>query len=119
MSDFYETLMASLARPRAVQPDQPPAAPSPPPEPSSRQPRYKTILQTVAAQHGVSVVDLRGPSRVKKIAVARFEAAYRLRVDLALSFPKIGQILGGRHHTTIMHAVEQHAARLEATGGPS
>ncbi|KKQ32956.1 MAG: Chromosomal replication initiator protein DnaA [Candidatus Levybacteria bacterium GW2011_GWA2_37_36] len=38
---------------------------------------------------------------------ARQIAMYILKQDLALSFVEIGNILGGRDHTTIMHGVKK------------
>jgi chromosomal replication initiation ATPase DnaA len=50
--------------------------------------------------------DLTGPSRVRVVNEARQAVAYALRQHCpALSYDQIGQILGGRNHTTIMHAV--------------
>jgi len=41
------------------------------------------------------------------VALARHIAAYLLRRELELPLQQVGQILGGRDHTTIMHAEEK------------
>jgi chromosomal replication initiation ATPase DnaA len=68
------------------------------------------ILRQVARKHGVTLSEMLGPSRKRFIAHARFEAAYRLRTECRMSLPQIGRRLGGKDHTTIIHALRQHAA---------
>lgn len=60
------------------------------------------ILAAVAAESGVSVEDIKGPSRLSVIVSARRIAARRLR-EAGLSYPAIGRFLGGRHHTSAMY----------------
>jgi hypothetical protein len=58
--------------------------------------------------------DLNGPrqGRGNPIVEARWFAMWRCRTELGLSFPRIGEYFGGRHHTSAMHAVRQvEAAR--------
>lgn len=62
------------------------------------------ILGQVAADHDISIVDLLGTGR--DTATARRDAAHRL-ADLGLSSSTIGAALGGRDHTTILHALTQ------------
>lgn len=65
------------------------------------------ILNVVAGGCGVSVLDILGDSKAADHIKARHLAAYFLRTKAGLSFPKIGQALGGRHHATIMHSMER------------
>ena len=52
--------------------------------------------------------ELRGPSRARRIAHARFAVAWALRQhDPDCSFATIGALLGGRDHTTILYAIER------------
>ena len=65
------------------------------------------ILEAVAESEGVDVNDLLGQNRSAKIARPRQMAMYLLRVVNEISFPQIGELLGGRDHTTVMYAVEK------------
>jgi len=65
------------------------------------------ILEKVARFYNISTDSLLGPKRNKEFVLPRQIGAYLLREELNLSFPKIGEELGGRDHTTIMHACEK------------
>lgn len=75
----------------------------------------KRELAEVCQQRGVDMDMLTGRRRTRPISLARHEAMYRLR-RLGLSYPRIGQILGGRDHSTVIHGIRQHCLRngLEA-----
>ncbi len=62
------------------------------------------IMTETAAYFGVTLDDLVGSSRSRLLVTARQMAMYLTRELTALSLPKIGQIFGGRDHTTVMHA---------------
>lgn len=69
------------------------------------------ILEAVAQEFNLSVSELKGPRRTRRISVPRQMAMYLLRDVAQLSFPQIGEFLGGRDHTTVMHG----AAKIEKT----
>ena len=54
-----------------------------------------------------------GQKRNKELVYPRQVAAYLMREELCLSFPKIGKELGGKDHTTIMHACNKICSGLE------
>lgn len=63
------------------------------------------ILQIVREVTGITHAELRSPRRSRKLAWPRHLACWllcKLRPDLSL--PQIGHLMGGRDHTTIMHA---------------
>lgn len=62
------------------------------------------IISRTAEYFDLSVDDLYGPSRTQQIATARQIAMYLCRELTPLSLPKIGQLFGGRDHTTVMYA---------------
>ena len=68
------------------------------------------IIRQVCKKHGVSRDALTGPARRKPIMAARHEAAFRIVLELGLSSPQAGRMLGGRDHTTILSSVRRHAA---------
>jgi chromosomal replication initiator protein len=62
------------------------------------------IINHTADYFKLSVDDLYGASRSQAIATARQIAMYLCRELTNLSLPKIGQLFGGRDHTTVMYA---------------
>lgn len=62
------------------------------------------IVSVVANYFDVSVDDLYGQSRTQDIAFARQIAMYLCRDLTPLSLPKIGQLFGGRDHSTVIYA---------------
>lgn len=70
------------------------------------------ILAEVAAKHGLRVADLKGPCRERRYVYPRHEAMWALRQRTRLSLPQIGNILGGRDHTTVLYGVRKHAERM-------
>jgi len=62
------------------------------------------IMNAVAAYYKISVDELTGKSRQQAIANARQIAMYLCREMTTLSLPKVGQLFGGKDHTTVMYA---------------
>jgi chromosomal replication initiator protein len=71
------------------------------------------ILQVVARHYSLDEAELVGRSRRKEIAQARQMVMYLAREETNASLPKIGQSLGGRDHTTVMHGIEKIASQIE------
>lgn len=63
-----------------------------------------TILNTVAEHFHIKKEDILSKSRKKDIAVPRQITMYLIREELKLTFPNIGESLGGKDHSTVMHA---------------
>lgn len=64
----------------------------------------RDILSVVGKFYDISLDEMLGKSREKKVSFPRQIAMYLMRNELQLSFPAIGQELGGRDHTTAIHA---------------
>jgi chromosomal replication initiator protein len=62
------------------------------------------IITNTAEYFKLTVEDLYGSSRSQAVATARQIAMYLCRELTNLSLPKIGQLFGGRDHTTVMYA---------------
>ena len=67
----------------------------------------QNIIRSVADFYGISPADLIKRSRKKEIVRPRQIAMFLLREEVKLSFPEIGQKLGGRDHSTVIHAYEK------------
>lgn len=65
------------------------------------------IMKTVADFYGITQIDLMKRSRKKEIVRPRQICMYLLREESRSSFPEIGQKLGGRDHSTVIHACEK------------
>ncbi len=62
------------------------------------------IIDAASEFFTVSVADLLGQSREKKFSYPRQIIMHLMRKELNMSYPAIGHELGGRDHTTAMHA---------------
>ena len=67
----------------------------------------QAILKSVVEFYNISSNDLLKRSRKKEIVRPRQIAMFLLREETKLSFPEIGQKLGGRDHSTVIHAYEK------------
>lgn len=65
------------------------------------------IIKSVADFFEIPVNDLINRSRKKEVVEPRQIAMYLLREILKLSYPHIGEKLGKRDHTTVIHACEK------------
>lgn len=67
----------------------------------------KHLLDIVTEFYSISETDLLGASRKKALVVPRQIVMFLMREELRKSFPQIGEELGGRDHTTAMHAYDK------------
>ena len=71
------------------------------------------IIELVAREWQTTVEALLGRDRSQKIAQPRQVAMYLLRKETDASLPQIGEVLGGRDHTTVMYAIDKIASDIE------
>ena len=71
------------------------------------------IIKAVAEYFSVSEADILSQRRNREIAQARQMAMYLIREQTQLSTTRIGDLFGGRDHTTVMHACEKIADLAE------
>ena len=71
------------------------------------------IIELVAREWQTTVDALLGRDRSHKIAQPRQVAMYLLRKETDASLPQIGEVLGGRDHTTVMYAIEKISNEIE------
>lgn len=71
------------------------------------------VLGAVAAYYNLELADLTGRSRNKEVVVPRQMAMYLLREETGASLPQIGDLLGGRDHTTVMYAHDKMTDLIE------
>ena len=73
----------------------------------------ETIMEIVAQECGVSVGDIVGRSRKREKVDARHIFCAILKEHFGYKLEKIGQLVDGRDHTTIIHAVTMYKERLK------
>ncbi len=64
----------------------------------------KELIEEVIKYYDIPMIDIVGKSREKRFAFPRQVIMFLMREELRLSYPSIGEELGGRDHTTAMHA---------------
>ncbi|HWQ13352.1 MAG TPA: chromosomal replication initiator protein DnaA [Roseiflexaceae bacterium] len=70
------------------------------------------IVREVAEFYGVDMRAMQGRGRSRNIVVPRQVAMYLLREETESSLVDIGQLLGGRDHTTVMYGCEKITEEL-------
>lgn len=84
-----------------------------------RQPRPALISQGLinaycaiaTEKYGITLDDLRGNSRKKEVVCLRHYLMTILKENTLLSLKEIGQLLGGRDHSTVIHAIHETRSR--------
>ena len=65
------------------------------------------VLSEVSSYFGLTAEDLCSKKRTAEIAMARQIAMYAIREMAAVSLTQIGDVFGGRDHTTVMHSIHK------------
>ena len=73
----------------------------------AKQITFESITQAVAAHYNIKIEELFNKKRTQNIAYPRQIAMYLCRETADLSYPRIGELFGGRDHTTVIHAFEK------------
>ncbi|MDE2025782.1 MAG: chromosomal replication initiator protein DnaA [Patescibacteria group bacterium] len=71
------------------------------------------IIDSACRYYNIKPTQLKGPKRDASLVRARQITMYLLKKELGLTFVEIGNVLGGRDHTTVMHGVEKVEIMLE------
>ena len=93
-----ETLGASITRPREII-------------------TVDAIIKQVASYYGVKPADIKSERRHKSVATPRAVAMYLARHHTKDSFPDLGRVFGGKHHTTVISAVQKIELRMKDDPG--
>jgi chromosomal replication initiator protein len=71
------------------------------------------VISAVANFYRIEQEVLIRRGRSKDVAFARQMAMYLAREETGASLPQIGEVLGGRDHTTVMYGWEKIASQIE------
>lgn len=69
--------------------------------------RPEDVVKSICEFYQIKPTQLKGSKRDAKLVRARQACMYVLKKESGLTFSEIGNLLGGRDHTTIMHGVEK------------
>jgi chromosomal replication initiator protein len=72
------------------------------------------VVKTVANFYGVEEASIYEKTRRKEVVRPRQVIMYILREDFRISFPTIGDKMGGRDHTTVIHSCEKIKGNLRS-----
>ncbi|HPY08752.1 MAG: chromosomal replication initiator protein DnaA [Patescibacteria group bacterium] len=82
----------------------------------SRSMSPKDIIEAVSRFYNISSKDIISGGRKKELVWPRQIAIYLIREELNTSYPTIGHELGGRDHTTAMHAYNKISTEIKERG---
>ena len=75
------------------------------------------IMRTVSDYYGLSLSELTGATRKREVTVPRQIAMYLTREMTGMSLPQIGNVFGGRDHTTVLHSCKTVETNTRANAG--
>lgn len=81
------------------------------PQHDSLEPKH--VVDVVASSFGIAPERLMSRSRTREVALPRQVVMYLLREEANVSLPQIGEVMGGRDHTTVIYACEKVADMIE------
>ena len=77
---------------------------------------WREVIKVVADFYDIEEKEILEKSRRQEVVRPRQVTMYILREELRNSYPFIGRKIGGRDHTTVMHACEKIEDELRANG---
>src|SRR5690606_20413444 len=65
------------------------------------------VINAICEYFNVKPTQIKGSKRTASLVKARHFCMYILKEELGLTYSDIGNLLGGRDHTTVMHGVDK------------
>ncbi len=74
----------------------------------------KVVIESVGRHFGLTAEELKGKGKALRVTLARQVAMYLAREETNCSLASIGQELGGRDHSTVLHGYRKVASEMES-----
>jgi chromosomal replication initiator protein len=74
----------------------------------------KEVIKTIANFYQIEEDSIYDKTRKKEVVKPRQVIMFLLREDFNISYPSIGEKLGGRDHTTVIHSCEKIKEELKS-----
>jgi chromosomal replication initiator protein len=74
------------------------------------------IIKTVCTYYSIKSADIKGERRIKDLVIPRQVAMYLIKEMTNIPLMAIGDLLGGRDHTTIMHGIKKVEDDIKTQG---
>ncbi len=68
---------------------------------------HRKVINTINQYFNIKISDLIGPRRQKQLVLPRQITMFILYEDCKISMEKIGELLGGRDHTTVLYGIDK------------
>src|SRR4029079_12034696 len=75
--------------------------------------RPDSIVEAICSYYDLKPTQLKGAKRDSKLVGPRHMCMFLLKEETGLTFVEIGNLLGGRDHSTVMHGVEKMRKNVE------
>jgi chromosomal replication initiation ATPase DnaA len=108
---IVETAPVRRAVPKLQMPPEPVAQMTPPD--TGRPKTLRKIVRAACKHFNITFADLIATGRVLQRVRQRQIIIYLCRTNTKFSYPQIGRVLGGRDHSTIIHAFERAEHRMQ------
>ncbi len=73
----------------------------------NKEPAPDEIQKLVSKHFNIKLSDLKGKKKNNAVVLPRQIAMYIIRKKTSLSFPEIGDIFGGKDHSTVIHSIKK------------
>lgn len=74
---------------------------------------HEEVIKAVSTYFGIEPESIADKTRRKEVVLPRQLTMYILRNDFGISYPTIGDKMGGRDHTTVIHSCEKIKGELK------
>ena len=74
---------------------------------TNKEPSPDEIQKIVSKYFNIKVSEIKGKKKNNSIVLPRQIAMYIIRKTTSLSFPEIGDLFGGRDHSTVIHSIKK------------
>ena len=79
---------------------------------------FRSVRDAALRKYNMTLEQFNGPQRFAEFVRCRHEVWYHVQKNTKLSLPRIGQLSGGRDHTTIMNGIARYKVNVLGEHSP-